>query len=240
MVDPFELFNDLSAAPVFSRGLLRKLDLQQEPAICQVLDTVCHVNVITMRACRDNTEQEALKKCFRMGWLHADLFADDNIGYVFASPLHRWFVERRLYKTPTIPPHADLLTFSLEVIRLFSPLNLSSTRRIGPGCVQRPPEARYQDEFYRCSDLVTKGSTVTFPEFGTSQGCVDFYIPGRKWGVELLLEDDDLAGHCGRFTNSGNYTSLDIDDFIVLNFGIKTPCNRHPGMCMFSVTLRFF
>jgi hypothetical protein len=67
---------------------------------------------------------------------------------------------------------------------------LSTKRRIGPGCIQRPPErrtrldigpqAQYQDEFYHCCHAYSNGSLITFPEFGTAKRRVDFYIPSRQ------------------------------------------------------------
>lgn len=67
----------------------------------------------------------------------------------------------------------------------FSQQNLSYKRAIGPYYFQAVPEAQYQDEFYRsCYDLTT-GSLTTLSEFGTADGRVDFYIPFKKWGVEL-------------------------------------------------------
>jgi len=54
-------------------------------------------------------------------------------------------------------------------------------------------EAQYQDEFYRCCHTHSNGSLVTFPEFGTAKGRVDFYIPAKQWGVELLRDGDQLA-----------------------------------------------
>lgn len=51
----------------------------------------------------------------------------------------------------------NLFDFAVAVIRLFSPQALGTGRR-GPGFIQRPPEAQYRDEFYRCSHQYSKGS----------------------------------------------------------------------------------
>jgi hypothetical protein len=110
------------------------------------------LNATTMGTCQDDREQDALTECYQKGWLHADSFSAsaDGVAYVFASPLHRWFVERKLYNNPTMPPQSNLLQFSLDVIHQYSPRNLSDRHRIGLGSIQRPPKAQYQDEFYRC------------------------------------------------------------------------------------------
>jgi hypothetical protein len=47
---------------------------------------------------------------------------------------------------------------------------LSTKRKIGPGCIQRPPEAQYQDEFYCSCHACSNGSLIAFPEFGTGKG----------------------------------------------------------------------
>ena len=160
-----------------------------------------------------------MKYCRERGWLHSDLDEDGREGYIFPSPLYRWFVERKLFGLRATPPaQASLLEFSKAVIRCFSPRNLANERQIGPGFIQRPLEAQYQDEFYRYCFEPARGSIITFPEFGTKSGRVDFYVPSRKWGIELVREGDTLQEHYGRFSGGGKYaTTLDIDDFIVLD-----------------------
>lgn len=51
--------------------------------------------------------------------------------------------------------------------------------RMGPGGIQRQPEALYRDEFYRsCRNY---SMVVTFPEYGiTKTGRSDFYIPANE------------------------------------------------------------
>jgi hypothetical protein len=36
-------------------------------------------------------------------------------------------------------------------------------------------------------------------------GRVDFYLPFKKWGVELLRNGDKYEEHCGRFSQEGAY-----------------------------------
>ena len=108
---------------------------------------------------------------------------------------------------------------------------LSTTRRVSSGgYVQRPPEAQYQDEFYRCCHILSNGSLVTFPEYGTAKGRVDFYIPAKKWGVELLRDGDQLAQHAGRFSSlTGSYgTTPSLEDYIILDCRTTQPRTGHP------------
>ena len=183
---------------------------------------------------QDPSLHEHLLTCHRRGWLHAELNSQPpSTAYIFPSPLHRWFIERKLCGSPsTTPPQNSLFEFSKAVIHLFSPVNLANDRRVGPGFIQRPPEAQYQDEFYRCCHALARGSTVSFPEFGTTDGRVDFYIPSRKWAIELLREGNDLAGHYGRSSKRGKYiASLPIDDFIVLDFRVTRVVAEHKRLC---------
>jgi hypothetical protein len=102
-------------------------------------------------------------------------------------------------------------------------------RQIGPGFIQRPPEAQFQDEFYRCCQRYSKGSLVTFPEYGTKSGRVDFYIPSKEWGIELLRDGDQLEQHSIRFSSTGAYGGmLSLSDYIILDFRTQTPTKRHP------------
>jgi len=156
-----------------------------------------------------------------------------NWGTFFPSPLHRWYVEWKLQDTlPAIPFNVvDILELIIGVIAKFSPRKLSTERRIGPGCIQRLPEAQYQDEFYRCCHNYSKGSLLTFPEYGTAKGRVDFYIPTKQWGVELLRDGDRLAQQSGRFSSTGSYaTTLPLSDYIILDCRITNPTVAHPGL----------
>jgi len=52
--------------------------------------------------------------------------------------------------------------------------------------VQSVPEAQFQDEFYHACAAYMNNSVVSFPEFGMRCGRIDFFIPSKKWGIELL------------------------------------------------------
>ena len=75
---------------------------------------------------------------------------------------------------------SSVLQLALKVIAGFSPHLLSAERRIGPGCIQRPPEAQYQDEFYRSCHAFSHGSLLTLSEYGTTEGQVDFYMSSKN------------------------------------------------------------
>jgi len=176
-------------------------------------------------------DRKTLQVCFKMGWLHAAKDGEDTL-YIFTTYLHQLFVEYFLgtrAEEPTAITDLDLPTFVINVIKRFSSRSLSSPRMIGPSNIQRPPEAQFQDEFYRYCHKYSNGFFITFPEFGGAKGKVDFYIPFRKWGVELLRDGDGLENHSSRFTGQGAYAKMDFEEYIILDFRTRPPQKMHPG-----------
>jgi len=127
---------------------------------------------------------------------------------------------------------ADILELVINVVSIFSPRVFSTPRDIGSGRVQRLPEARYQDEFYRCCYTYSKSTLITYPEFDMAKGRVDFYIPAKNWGVELLRDGNQLAQHCGRFSSpTGSYGStFPLSDYIILDCCTTFPTLSHPHL----------
>ena len=224
----------LSSGSVFARGLPSIPELQ-DPALAAVSEAVLCRSVVTDDDFADPSQRDALSRCFRQGWLHADKIpGSDAVGYCFPSSLHRWYFEQKLLGTTSSTPvnATSLLEFSVAVIRKFSPQALATPRTVGPGFIQRPPEAQFQDEFYRCSRMYSRGSFTTFPEYGTKSGWVDFYIPSKQWAIELLRDGDRLEGHSSRFLPSGTYRkTIRMTDYIILDFRDKNPHTPHPRKC---------
>jgi hypothetical protein len=176
-----------------------------------------------------NEDRETLQYCFKAGWLHATNDRGKTL-YVFTTCLHQLFIEYFLgtrTEEPTAITDSDLPTFAINVIKCFTPRSLSSRRTIGPSNIQRPPEAQFQDEFYRCCHQYTNGFLITFPEFGGANGRIDFYVPSKKWGVELLRDGDGLENHSSRFIGQGAYAKMDFEDYITLDFRTSTPRKKH-------------
>ena len=225
---PHRLYAGLQGASIFRRGLPDN-DALQIPSVAHVLRAALRENVIVDTMFPEAEESAALRRCFEQGWLHTDkgvLKNGETAGYFFASPLHRLFVEWKLFcPNPAIPIQApNLLEFVIQIIKRFSPLNLSHPRTVGPYYFQNVPDARYQDEFYRCCYDLTAGSLTTLSEFGAADGRVDLYIPSKKWGFELLRDGQSL-----RFPPTGQYgMALDIDKYIVLDFRTKKVVRAHP------------
>jgi hypothetical protein len=230
---------EIPAAGIFRRGLPSDDDLKA-PAVARVFLSVLRTGFVSDIDFTNGDDTGALQKCFHKGWLHTDKFVNNGIKYFFPSSLHRWYVEWKLWgiADETSFDCADILELVINVISIFSPRVLSTPREIGPGRVQRLPEARYQDEFYRCCHTYSKNSLITFPEFGTAKGRVDFYIPAKQWGVELLRDGSQLAQHCGRFSSpTGSYgTTLPLSDYIILDYRTTFPRVSHPRKIVYSFT----
>lgn len=232
-VSPTYLAKALGSGTIFGRGLPSSSELQ-DPSFAAAFEAVlCAHGAITIDdLSNDQKLEDALLHCCHNGWLQADKLDEDKVGYSFPSSLHRWYIEWKLWAslTPSSFHIANLLQFVVAVIRGFSHRHLCAERRVGPGFVQRPPEAQFQDEFYRCCHAYSKGSVLTFPEFGTKTGRVDFYIPTKKWGVELLRDGDQLEQHSARFSQTGNYgKTLCLLDHIVLDCRVNNPKSPHPS-----------
>jgi hypothetical protein len=224
------LWSSLDKASIFRRGLPADYEMQR-PDIARVFRAVLCNNYVTPQLLGSPEEREALDTCFKWGWLHATAGESGENLYIFTTLLHQWFVEYYLgtsVQDAAIITDPDLPSFAIEVIKRFSHRQLSSTRTIiGASNVQRPPEAQFQDEFYRCCHAHSNGSLISFPEFGDATGRIDFYIPLKKWGVELLRDGDRLENHSSRFTGPGAYAKMEFEDYIILDFRTRQPKKMH-------------
>jgi hypothetical protein len=172
---------------------------------------------------KDDDRQAALRKIFRSGWLHTEIRADMyGVLYTFASPLHRRCIDWQLNGSPLesriIEP--NLFEFSLAVIQRFS----RQSPEKGP-IVQSISEAQVQDEFYSASSKHANGS-VSFPEFGTKNERINFFIRSKKWGVELLRDGSRLGQHARRFTEGeyGKWIEKGwMSDYIIIDFRTRLP-----------------
>lgn len=79
-------------------------------------------------------------------------------------------------------------------------------RRLGPSGQIRPPEAAFQDEFYRSYWIeIGPGVRICSEWTGTEQGRIDFIIVEPGWGIELLRDGNRLRDHYNRFRENGAY-----------------------------------
>jgi len=174
--------------------------------------------------------------CFRRGWLHCD-FIDNDTLYFFPSPLHQAYVDRLLYGSRIVSVQEEtLLAYVIAVCKKISSSSFQKKRPIGAARIRRPPEAQYCDEFYRASSTHNEGSVITFSEFGTKEGRVDFFVPSKKWGIELLRDGDRLRAHHDSFVSGAYAKWMDsgvMEDYIILDFRSTNPQVAHEGKCKF-------
>ncbi|KAE8149221.1 hypothetical protein BDV25DRAFT_156705 [Aspergillus avenaceus] len=197
-------FNYLAQAPV-QRSFVNRKNLTVEAA--DVLRKV----LVNGSISRD-LGHEGIRLCYESGWLHSEALDLEGLDVVciFPSRLHEKYVEHYLTAS-TVPfpidRYPNIMALSEEVLRRFSPRNLSSRKQVGTGAVERHLEATYQDEFYRSLHDVLGFSTNVSSEWsGDGLGRIDFRITQVGWGIELLRDGDRLEAHCGRFVGSGIYT----------------------------------
>jgi hypothetical protein len=146
-----------------------------------------------------------------------------------------------LKPTNDVPHFDSIFALAIAVISNFKPSRMHlPIWHIGSQSTDQQPEAvYYQDEFYRSLFSVTCGNVRFSPGFASGKGtkvagCVDFFIPATKWGIEITRDGNQLQEHSSRFATSGAYgawlKSGDMDDYILLDCRSSTPEKAHPSM----------
>lgn len=216
------LKNVESGHGVSRRGLPQRFHLQ-DPAVANTFRDVLHCGRISVPG---SMVPAPLQRCYRSGWLHS-ASAAGMPEYFFASTWHKRYVECLLYGDNEAINEDSVFAFAEQVILKFSPRNL--TPRVVGSSTQTIPEAQFQDEFYHASVILTNG-VMSFPEFGNKQGRIDFFIPSKKWGIELLRNGDRINAHIKRFTK-GQYGKWISDgvlkDYVIIDFRTNTPRDGH-------------
>jgi len=223
-----DFFKALENKKTFARGLPSTTEIQD----LQIARTFQKLLVEKSISASD-VDVDALAKCFQEGWVHSDV-VNDQERYVLPSPLHASYLEWKLLPTKDTCPYTTLQELSIAVIQKFSPARLRAPCCFGPAFGHRPNEARYQDEFYRALFEATNGATVASPEYSsplTSSGRIDFFIPSKKWGIEILRDGKALVQHYARFDATGPYgrwlSGGEMAHYIILDFRTKLPQKRH-------------
>ena len=144
-----------------------------------------------------------------------------------------------------LSPTTSLHELILKSLRMFSRQRLQislDVRRVIRGVKANNPEAIYQNEIYRTVFEASKGAVIPVPEFflgyGTTQkGRIDFVLDGKHWGIEALIDNDDLLGHYQRFAAGGKYSQANFVDYVVLNFRKGIPNKTY---CMLSMSFKLY
>ena len=216
------LLSGLTRKNIFSRGLPKE-DTLQVPEINAVFKTFLKTeDPIELNSA---SQIPGLESCVKHGWIYetaSEIFPTKSTQYyMFASLLHRRYLNYLVFPSKTELEDDDILKFIIKVIHLMSESTASTAQRHQLGSfIQSIPEAKFQKDFYAACCEYDK-SLVSFPEFGTKDGRIDFFIHCKKWGIELLRNGDRLAPHVRRFTQ-GEYgewlKSGYMEDYITLDF----------------------
>jgi len=217
------------------RGLPDNRDLSPRPKVVALFRTMLRYGSIEMD---EKEEDETVQWCHRHGWIYAESAPSSRVRYLLPSPLHKACLSWKLEPTSDMPRFNSLFELCSETISKFKPSQLRLPLRRVVSTSTDPPEAQYQDEFYRSLSATTFGNVRISPEYASGQGTrvagrIDF-IPIMKWGIEITQDGGHLSEHAARFANSGAYCawlkSTDMNDYILLDFRTKSLRDQHPSM----------
>ena len=226
-----------SLAGAFARGLPNSKQLSLRPDVCRVFRRLLESGSMT----ESTDDQAAIQYCHRHGWIYAKDFLRPDVppSYVFSSPLHHAALSWRLQARDNLPKFETPYALSLQVLANFKPSQMHlPIRRANGGSADLPPEAQYQDEYYRSLLAITCGNVRITPEFASARGAkvaghIDFLIPGVKWGIEITRQGDRLNNHASRFEAGGAYNEWledgDMTDYVLLDCRTTIPRTSHPS-----------
>ncbi|KAI9105807.1 hypothetical protein DFS34DRAFT_690284 [Phlyctochytrium arcticum] len=148
--------------------------------------------------------------------------------FAFSSPLAKRYYCRWLFpkRSPSAPANLKVL-----MKQAISDMSSAILRSSSPGGVDFPKEATFQHLFMQSLAASTPPSCAICPELSTVfpergeepseriAGAIDFYLNGQlRWGVELLRKGDKIGKHMDRFSPSGPYHPLRVNDYVVVDF----------------------
>ena len=223
--------------PGVGRGVSRQPD-RFAPAIRALL---FHGSIDTDDTSIDQDIASRLREAYTWG----QIYIDGANRYIFSSPLHQQVWSWHLQQTDYRIPYQDLISFVKDTILHFRPLRLDKFDRQVGSASHRPPEAQYQEEYCRRVHKLTEGNVRITPEYaaatGSRPGRIDFFIPSRKWGIELTRDGNELSEHATRFVDGDAYgqwlQSSDMTDYVLLDFCSSMPVQAYPGKRVVAISL---
>lgn len=98
--------------------------------------------------------------------------------------------------------YQNIWDLGMAIVNLF--MRRSSSWR---GGIEARPEFTYRDEVYRLLlGIIESSRMVSAASARTRAKRIDFLIPGKGWGFDVIKEGHRLAEVCGRFVGGGAYT----------------------------------
>ncbi|KAJ3503931.1 hypothetical protein NLJ89_g8210 [Agrocybe chaxingu] len=134
----------------------------------------------------------------------------------------------------------DLLTFWKAVVANMSLSALRETARARARVAAASESAAlgepvWRTEFYRAICVVADGSFHVTPEYmtpGTTHlGRIDFLVPQRGWGIEIVQDSDRLEEQDSRSTPEAYHPWISkncLKDYVMLDFRSSIPKTPHP------------
>ncbi|KAF7984925.1 hypothetical protein HWV62_9831 [Athelia sp. TMB] len=193
-----QFLRELASPGRWTRGLPGSAALR-DPGVASVLRAILQHGSVADA----DTDTGALQTCHENGWVFSAASGPEgeHVVYVLPSPLHRAYLEWAL------PPSAGALAsrfrapvdLAVAVVRGLRPARLAGTHRE----VNDAPAGGYRDEFYRALFDATDGCVRVSSESSATDGArADFFVPARKWGIELLRDGRRMQE---RFRGDGAY-----------------------------------
>ena len=230
-------FSELTAGSGWARGLPGD-DHLGDPHVADIFRDMLQLGSI-----KGTDSSHSVHYCHKEGWIYSATANKGELVYVFPSPIHSLYFQWKLLPSSGPIPFTTPLELSIAVIRAFEPSRLSDLpRRVGDAGAVRPPEAAYQDEFYRSISKVTQGCVRVSSEYSVAEGAcpshIDFFIPSTMWGVQLLRDGHELEDW-SHFRLGGAYGAWlkadDVMDYIILDFRGTRPQKSHNCKISFIV-----
>ncbi|RAH74743.1 uncharacterized protein BO66DRAFT_407533 [Aspergillus aculeatinus CBS 121060] len=190
---------------------------------------------------------EGMGQCYVNGWIYKTIVLDATCPLgkdmvVLPSRLHEKWVEKFVGGIPaSLPLRFDTLqTLCCEVLGRFSVMSLrraSKGKKMSSASTYRAVEAQYQDEFYKAFRSVAGQAVPICSEWSRTQdGRVDFYIPEKKWAIEVLRDHRKIDEHVSRFREGGAYYGWiedgTIQEWIVIDCAttLRSKVHREPNL----------
>ena len=233
---PSHFFGQLQCTPF--TDLLPSMETPPEPTVVQLLEILILNDGLVSTDVPPGL-WTGLKDCFAAGLIHSREIDDGAAVYYLVSELHRWYCQRLLvpYTPQRALPHLNPISLAVDVIRQFRSTHLANLlQNTWARKTPSPPNA-YQMEFYRSLYTLAGGRMAASPELmaktGPGRGTMDFLLPDRKWGFELVRDQNRLPELVAGFlpTDEDRYLFEDwtITDYVILDFTTTKPSEAHPG-----------
>ncbi|KAL4788605.1 hypothetical protein BJX76DRAFT_1427 [Aspergillus varians] len=186
-----------------------------------------------------DSNNASMQLCYQKGWVHRISVGefDPYDVVVLASRLHEKWLEFIIgRKTRLLPERFNQLDeLCLVILSEFSTMNLRHAvegKKMSTAGQYKPMEAQYQDEFYRSFNyLAGRGVPICSKWSRTSDSRVDFYIPEKKWAIELLRDHDRVNEHISWFKEGGRYhpwlKENMVEDWIIIDCASSPPLNEY-------------